>query len=117
LPSYRPAILSIMVGGVLIDWSAIFDASYEVLKILDHAPCVVLALQFAWAIAHSVRWQAHATSLVQSVLELGLQFRQVGGGQVFDSHAATPNQSLTASVGQANLPHILCGRRPSGCLP
>jgi uncharacterized membrane protein YjgN (DUF898 family) len=79
-----------MVGGVLINWSVIFDAVDEVLEILDFAPGLVTALQVAWAIAHGVRWQAHATSLIQCVLELGLQFRQVGGGQVFDAHADHP---------------------------
>jgi hypothetical protein len=29
-------------------------------------------------------------SLVQCVMELGLQFRQVGCGQVFDFHADSP---------------------------
>jgi hypothetical protein len=35
-------------------------------------------------------WQAHGKSLIQCVLELGLKVRQVGGGQVFDSHADNP---------------------------
>jgi hypothetical protein len=103
-----------MVGGVLINWSAIFDAIDLVLEILDFSPGLVTALQVARAIAHSMGQQLHAPCGVQRVLQLRLKVRQVGGGQVFDSHAATPNQSLTASVDQANLPHILKGRRPSG---
>jgi hypothetical protein len=75
-----------MVGGVLINWSVIFEAIDLVLEILDFAPGLVAALQVAWAIAHSMGWQAHGKSLVQCVLELRLKVRQVGGGQVFDSH-------------------------------
>jgi hypothetical protein len=69
-----------MVGGVLINWSVIFNAVDLVLEILDFAPGLVAALQVARAIAHSMGWQAHAKSLIQCVLELGLQIRQVGGG-------------------------------------
>jgi hypothetical protein len=47
-------------------------------------------LQVARAIAHSVRWQAHLVSLIQCVLELGFKFRQVGNGEVFDSHDDNP---------------------------
>jgi hypothetical protein len=79
-----------MVGGVLINWSVIFDAVDLVLEILDFAPGLVAALQVAWAIAYSMGWQAHGKSLIQCVLELGLQIRQVGGGQVFDFHADNP---------------------------
>jgi hypothetical protein len=79
-----------MVGGVLINWSVIFDAIDLVLEILDFAPGLVTALQVAWAIAHSMGWQAHPTSLIQCVLELGLKVRQVIGGHVFDSHADNP---------------------------
>jgi hypothetical protein len=79
-----------MVGGVLINWSVIFEAIDLVLEILDFAPGLVTALQVARAIAHSMGWQAHGKSLVQCVLELGLKVRQVGGGQVFDSHADNP---------------------------
>jgi hypothetical protein len=79
-----------MVGGVLINWSVIFDAVDEVLKILDFAPGLVAALQVAWAIAHGMGWQAHLVSLIQCVLKLRLKVRQVGGGQVFDSHADNP---------------------------
>ena len=79
-----------MVGGVLINWSAILDAIDLVLKILDFAPGLVPALQVTLAIAHSMGWQAHATSLIQRVMELRLQIRQVSGGQVFDSHADNP---------------------------
>jgi len=61
-----------------------------VLKILDFAPCLVTALQVAWAIAHGVGWLAHGKSLIQCVLELGLKVRQVGCGQVFDSHDDSP---------------------------
>jgi hypothetical protein len=60
------------------------------LEILNFTPCLVAALQVAWAIAHGVRWQAHPTSLIQCVLELGLKFRQVGGGKVFDFHLRHP---------------------------
>jgi hypothetical protein len=105
-----------MVGGVLIDWSAIFDAIDLVLEILDFAPCLVTGLKVTWAVAHSVGQQLHVSCAVQRVLQLRLKVRQVSSGQVFKAHVATPNQSLTASVGQANLPHILCGRRPSGAL-
>jgi hypothetical protein len=66
------------------------DALDLVLKILDFAPGLVAALQVAWAVAHGMGWQAHATSLIQRVLELRLQIRQVGGSQVFDSHADNP---------------------------
>ena len=66
--------------GVLINWLVIFEAVDLVLEILDFAPGLVAALQVAWAIAHSMGWQAHAKSLIQCVLELGLQIRQVGGG-------------------------------------
>jgi hypothetical protein len=69
-----------MAEGVLINWSVIFDAVDLVLKILDFAPGLVAALQVAWAIAYSMGWQAHATSLIQCVLELRLQIRQVGKG-------------------------------------
>jgi hypothetical protein len=79
-----------MVGGVLINWSVIFEAIDLVLKILDFAPGLVAALQVARAITHSMGWQAHPTSLIQCVLELGLKVRQVGGGHVFDSHADNP---------------------------
>jgi hypothetical protein len=79
-----------MVGGVLIDWSVIFQAIDLVLEILDFAPGLIAALQVARAIAHSMGWQAHPTSLIQCVLELGLKVRQVGGGQVFDSHLRHP---------------------------
>jgi hypothetical protein len=79
-----------MVGGVLINWSAIFDALDLVLKILDFAPGLVTRLKVTRAIAHGVGWQAHATSLIQRVLQLGLKVRQVGCGQVFDSHADNP---------------------------
>jgi hypothetical protein len=79
-----------MVGGVLINWSAIFNALDDVLKILDFAPGLVAALQVARAIAHSMGWQAHPTSLIQCVLELRLKVRQVGGSQVFNSHADNP---------------------------
>jgi hypothetical protein len=79
-----------MVGGVLINWSVIFDAVDDVLEILDSAPGLVATLQVALAIAHGMGWQAHLVSFVQCVLKLGLQFRQVGGGQVFDSHADNP---------------------------
>jgi hypothetical protein len=61
-----------------------------VLEILDFTPCLITALQVARAIAHGVRWQAHLVSLIQCVLELGLQFRQVGNGEVFDSHDDNP---------------------------
>jgi hypothetical protein len=105
-----------MVGGVLINWSAIFDTSYLVLKILDFAPGLVTGLKVTRAIAHSVWQQLQVSCAVQRVLELRLQIRQVGGGQVFEAHADNPNQRLTASVGQANLPHIFSGRRPSGAL-
>jgi hypothetical protein len=66
------------------------DALDLVLEILDFAPGLVPALQVTLAIAHGMGWQAHATSLIQCVLKLGLQIRQVGGGQVFDSHADNP---------------------------
>jgi hypothetical protein len=79
-----------MAEGVLIDWSVIFDAVDLVLKILDFAPGLVTTLQVARAIAHGMGWQAHGKSLVQCVLELGLQIRQVIGGHVFDSHADNP---------------------------
>jgi hypothetical protein len=79
-----------MVGGVLINWSVIFNAVDDVLKILDFAPGLVTALQVARAIAHSMGWQAHGKSLIQCVLELGLQIRQVIGGHVFDSHLRHP---------------------------
>jgi hypothetical protein len=79
-----------MVGGVLINWSVIFKAIDLVLEILDFAPGLVAALQVAWAIAHGMGWQAHGKSLVQCVLELGLQIRQVIGGHVFNSHADNP---------------------------
>ena len=79
-----------MVGGVLINWSVIFDALDLVLKGLNFAPGLVLALQVARAIAHSVCWQAHATSLIKCVLELRLQVRQVIGGQVFEAHLRHP---------------------------
>jgi uncharacterized membrane protein YjgN (DUF898 family) len=79
-----------MVGGVLINWSVIFEAIDDVLEILDFAPGLVTALQVAWAITHSMGWQAHPTSLIKCVLKLRFQIRQVGGGQVFDSHADSP---------------------------
>ena len=79
-----------MVGGVLINWSVIFDAIDLVLKILDFAPGLVAALQVALAIAHSVGQQLHVSCAVKRVLKLRLQIRQVGGGQVFDSHADNP---------------------------
>ena len=79
-----------MVGGVLINWSVIFDAVDDVLEILDFAPGLVAALQVARAIAHGMGWQAHGKSLIQCVLKLSLQIRQVGSGQVFDSHADSP---------------------------
>jgi hypothetical protein len=79
-----------MVGGVLIDWSAIFDALDLVLKILDFAPGLVLFLQVTQAIAHGMGWQAHATSLVKRVLKLGFHVGQVGGGQVFEAHLRHP---------------------------
>jgi hypothetical protein len=79
-----------MVGGVLINWSVIFEAIDLVLEILDFTPGLVAALQVARAIAHGMGWQAHATSLIECVLELRLQIRQVIGGQVFDSHADNP---------------------------
>jgi hypothetical protein len=60
------------------------------LEILNFTPCLITALQVARAIAHGVRWQAHATSLIQCVLELGLKIRQVGNGEVFDSHDDSP---------------------------
>jgi hypothetical protein len=79
-----------MVGGVLIDWSVIFEAVDLVLKSLDFTPGLVAALQVAWAIAYSMGWQAHGKSLIQCVLELRLKVRQVIGGHVFDSHADNP---------------------------
>jgi hypothetical protein len=79
-----------MVGGVLIDWSAIFDALDLVLKILDLAPGLITGLKVTRAIAHGMGWQAHATSLVKCVLELGLKVGQVIGGHVFDSHLRHP---------------------------
>jgi hypothetical protein len=79
-----------MVGGVLINWSVIFEAIDLVLKSLDFTPGLVSALQVAWAIAHGMGWQAHGKSLIQCVLELGLQIRQVIGGHVFNSHADNP---------------------------
>jgi hypothetical protein len=79
-----------MVGGVLINWSVIFEAIDLVLEILDFTPGLVAALQIAWAITHGMGWQAHGKSVVQCVLELGLQIRQVIGGHVFDSHADNP---------------------------
>jgi len=80
-----------MVGGVLINWSVIFDAVDLVLEILDFAPGLVAALQVARAIAHSMGWQAHLVSLVQCVLKLCLEVRQVGNGQVFDFHLRHPS--------------------------
>ena len=79
-----------MVGGVLIDWSVIFDAVDLVLKILDFAPGLIAALQVARAIAHSMGWKAHPTSLIQCVLKLGLKVRQIGEVVVFDFHADNP---------------------------
>jgi hypothetical protein len=79
-----------MVGGVLINWSAIFDALDLVLEILDFAPGLVTGLKVTWAVAHSVWQQLHVSCAVQRVLKLGLQIRQVSGGQVFDSHADNP---------------------------
>jgi hypothetical protein len=75
-----------MVGGVLIDWSAIFDALDLVLKILDFAPGLVTALQVALAIAHGVGQQLHVSCGVERVLQLRLKVRQVGCGQVFEAH-------------------------------
>jgi hypothetical protein len=66
------------------------DAIDLVLKILDFAPGLVTGLKVTRAIAHGMGWQAHATSLIQCVLELRLQIWQVSGGQVFDSHADNP---------------------------
>ena len=79
-----------MVGGVLIDWSAIFDALDLVLKILDFAPGLVTGLKVTRAIAHSVRQQLQVSGAVERVLELGLHVRQVGGGQVFEAHLRHP---------------------------
>jgi hypothetical protein len=79
-----------MVGGVLIDWSAIFDALDLVLKVLDFAPGLVTGLKVTRAIAHSVGQQLHVSCAVERVLELRLKVRKVGCGQVFDSHADNP---------------------------
>jgi hypothetical protein len=79
-----------MVGGVLIDWSAIFDAIDLVLKILDFAPGLVTRLKVTRAIAHGVGQQLHVSGAVERVLQLRLKVRQVGGSQVFDSHADNP---------------------------
>jgi hypothetical protein len=64
-----------MVGGVLIDWSAIFDTSYLVLKVLDFAPGLVTGLKVAWAIAHGVGQQLHVSCAVERVLQLRLKVR------------------------------------------
>jgi transcriptional regulatory protein LevR len=103
-----------MVGGVLINWSAILDAIDLVLEILDFAPSLVTALQVAWAVAHGVWQQLHVSCAVERVLKLRLKVRQVGCGQVFDAHADSPSNFLTASVGQNNLPDIFKGRNPPG---
>ena len=79
-----------MAEGVLIDWSVIFDAVDDVLKILDFAPGLVAALQVARAIAHSVGQQLHVSCAVERVLKLGLKVRQVGCGQVFKAHFRHP---------------------------
>ena len=79
-----------MVGGVLINWSAIFDALDLVLKVLDFAPGLVTGLKVTRAIAHSVGQQLHVSCAVERVLELRLKVRKVGCGQVFDSHADNP---------------------------
>jgi hypothetical protein len=79
-----------MVGGVLIDWSAIFDALDLVLKVLDFAPGLVTRLKVTRAIAHGVGQQLHVSCAVERVLQLSLKVRQVGCGQVFDSHADNP---------------------------
>jgi hypothetical protein len=103
-----------MVGGVLIDWSAIFDALDLVLKVLDFAPGLVTGLKVTRAIAHGVGQQFHVSCAVERVLQLRLKVRQVGCGQVFDSHADNPSNFLTASVGQNNLLDIFKGRNPPG---
>jgi hypothetical protein len=79
-----------MVGGVLVDGFVIFEASDDVLKALDFAPCLVRVLQIAGAIAHSMGWQGCGTRTVKCVLKLDLQLGQVSNGQVFNSHADNP---------------------------